>query len=181
MTYVRPKMDTSPFKCGRGGLVMPLPHSDSELAILSEAYFGIPLRMKAIWRYGDTAQYEVEQDYNAYHGTGFKYGKYCLTGYDHSRVFWRTVFGPLYCGGIARASYGQARITGHRNVERIDRWISDRRLTQGSPPRAAFVRLARRHGVGENIVGRVDRRSDDVLMSGRVDGALAASMREASP
>lgn len=175
MSFNSPKMDTSPFALERGKLIAPKPRCDAELAILSEIYFGAPLRLLSLRIYGNTAQYEVEQDYSAYHGDGFRYGKHCTVGYDHSGFFWRHVIGNLYCGGIARASYGQAHVASHRDAARLNFWIEDRRKERGSSPRPTFVRLARTHGAGENIANRNRPPAIGVLTSGRVDAALAAS------
>jgi hypothetical protein len=167
--------DTSPFKMERNTLIAPKPRCDEELSILSDIYFGAPLRLLTLRVYGNTAQYEVEQDYNAYHGEGFRYGKCANIGYDHSRIFWRHVIGNLYCGGIARASYGQANIKSHRDAARLEFWIKDRRNPSGSSARETFVRLARSHGAGENIARRNRPPTNGVLSEGRVDGASAAS------
>ncbi|MGE0290630.1 MAG: hypothetical protein AB7I42_25115 [Bradyrhizobium sp.] len=174
--------DTSPFKISRKtrALVLPLPRCDAELSLLASVYFGAPLRLANLDLWGDSAQYEVAQDYSAYHGEGFKYGKHCIVGYDHSRAFWNSVIGPLYCGGIARASYGQARVIGHRNKQRIEYWIQDRRSGRDSSPRPMFVRLARQHGAGESSADRTRPPASVALTGGRVDGAPAASSRGAS-
>lgn len=168
-------IDTSPFRIERRSLIAPKPRCDEELSILSEIYFGLPLRLVTLRFYGSSAQYEVEQSYNSYHGKGFRYSEHCTTGYDHSWWFWRHVIGELFCGGIARASYGQAHVIGHREVARMNFWVKDRRNPIGSSARKSFVRLARLHGAGENIARRNRPPANGVLSESRVDGVSAAS------
>lgn len=163
-------MKPTPFniKYNRGGdstvLDIPLPRNDAELEILSEIYFGVKLRLSRlsggiVKKRPDepllehlSVSYTVEQPYNDYHGNGFDYSEGCIIGYDHSRLFWRTVVGNLFCGGIATHSYGQTRVFGHRKIKNIEEWISSRRKKGLCKPRKSFVRLAQEHGLGESAI-----------------------------
>lgn len=163
----RPVLDTTPFaRYGMAKLDMPLPSSDAELQVLSHIYFGLPLKAK-FSVLGKSGRYEIEQLYNSYHGEGFAYGKCCIIGYDHSRIFWGTVFGPLICGGIASRSYGQFHVRSHRHRRRLERWLKRVRNGQGDHLSRPFARLAQAYGLGENI----GIRGTGVLTGGRVDAA----------
>jgi hypothetical protein len=116
------------------------------------------------------ASYEVQEDYNKYHGKEFQFTEMCIYGYDHSAYFWARVIGRLSCGGIARASHGQSTIIGHRNKARLMAWQESRSRKNGSSVRPAFVRLARNVGAGENRIIR----GSPVLIAGREDGAAGA-------
>ncbi len=150
---------------------VPKPRNDAELAALTAWYFGVPLSLRRLDVRDSYASYEVEQDYSAYQGNGFQFGKGCLRGYDNSAAFWRFVIGRLTCGGIARASYGQTSVSGWRNQRRLLAWTKSRRAKDGSPVRRAFVRLALAVGEGENRTIR----GSSVLTVGREDGAAGAS------
>jgi hypothetical protein len=122
---------------------VPRPQSDAEFAILTDWYFGRPLHLRTLTCYGNACTYEIEEEYNSYHGAGWEFSEGSICGYDHSRVFLQAVFGRLVCGGTARASYGQAKTHGHRHVRRLRRWICDRRRgTTDNSVRPAFLRLA---------------------------------------
>ena len=119
-------------------LPLPKPANDAELAIASEFFFGIPLHLRNL----GSGSYEVEQNYDSYHGVGFAFSCGSCEGYDRSAGFWNWACGHLYCGGIARASYGQFRTVGHRDSARLLRWQVSRREDKGRTPRPAYVRLA---------------------------------------
>jgi hypothetical protein len=157
------------FKC-------PLPRNDADFAILSEIFFGVPLSLSVLWIGGSCGQAEIAQRYDSFATADGFFGKMETAGYDRLSWFWDTVVGPM--SGSRSLTHTGFRILTHRQGKRIANWIKRRRDTRGSTPSIAFVRLAHRFGVGENIIGRVDRRSDDVLTGGRVDGALAASIPE---
>jgi hypothetical protein len=116
-----------------------MPSSDAEFAVVTDWLFGVSLTVK--WAYGES--YEINQSYNSYHGKGFHYDTRCNRGYDRSSGFLWWAFGKLYCGGIARASYGQFETLGWRDRKRISRWQkSSRRNDAGRTLRPAYVRLA---------------------------------------
>jgi hypothetical protein len=142
---------------------LPKPETDAELEIISEIYFGKALHLRKLSNY---CSYEVEEDYNSYHGEGYEFSECNCKGYDHSAIFWRHILGQLYCGGIARASYGQYKIKGYRNKKRIDKWIANRR-NNTNYIRPQFARLANRYGVGESRMTL----DSSALTCGRVDGA----------
>lgn len=155
--------NTSPrtFKC-------PLPESDAEFEILSEIIYGKPLHVSKLLVmdhcYG---QIEIAEKWD-------DYAPRCAAfSYEPNTIFLRTIAGPMHTS--ATLGWTDFRRYGHRHWLRMQRWSESRRNNDSRTVRPAFVRLARRFGVGENIVGRVDRRSDGVLTSGRVDGALAVS------
>jgi len=125
-------------------LRLPKPRNDAELAVLSEWYFDLPLSLMSLDVTSNYASYKVEQDYSIYHGEGFKYSDHDTKGYDHSAKFWEYVIGRLCCGGIARTSYGQANIIGHRNSVRLTKWMNSRRQKQAGHLRKPFIRLAER-------------------------------------
>lgn len=160
---------------GRDLRKMPRPRNDAELAILTTIYFGAPVGIADLYvrRDGEggacSGGYEVREDYNSYHGRGFVSSE-CF--YDADSSFWRRVFGPLTCGGVARVSYGQFRATGHREMRRLLRWMDMRRSgSRGCSLRRPLQRLAERYGLGENRVTR----DSSVLTGGRADGAQAGS------
>ena len=149
-------------------LKIPLPQCDEELELLTQWYFGKPLHLKTM----SENCYEILEDYNSYHGDGFQFSESCTRGYDHSADFWAVVFGPLYCGGIGRASYGQFKANGWRQKRRISKWLKRRSERRSSTPRRAFVRLAAQSSGAE----RTDRSATrSVLMRGRVDAVRRAS------
>lgn len=152
------------FKC-------PLPQSDSEFAILSEIVWGRPLTLKRlhIWNDNNWGQFEIAEKYESFALCGQR------ASYDVIDWFRRTICGPMHCS--ASLTYTDFKRYGHRHWARLVRWSESRSRNDSRTVRPAFVRLARRFGVGENIVGRVDRRSGDVLTNGRADAALAASMQ----
>ena len=151
------------FKC-------PLPQSDAEFAILSEIVFGKQLSVGKLWLRGDDyGQIEIAEKYDSFAPHGGR-------SYKVIETFMRTVAGPMSCS--ASLTWTDFRRYGHRHWRRLERWSESRRTNDSRTVRPAFVRLARRFGVGENIVGRVDRRSDGVLTGGRVDAAPAASIGE---
>lgn len=119
-------------------LPLPRPMNDAELAIISVYVFGVPLRLIRLF----SGSYEVEQNYSDYHGEEFAFSANSCEGYDRSAGFWNWACGELYCGGIARASYGQFNVQGHRNSARLLRWQVSRREDKGRTPRTAFARLA---------------------------------------
>lgn len=125
----------------------PVPRNSAELALLTTWYFGAPLSLRQlqVWNNGGRRGgfYEVEEDYSSYHGKGFAFDGYSCEGYDSSRRFWNKVFGELGTGGVARASYGDFKIDGHRQYQRLKHW--DRIST----PRPVFERLALKKGEGE--------------------------------
>lgn len=172
------------FKC-------PRPRNDADFAILSEIIFGAPLRLSELWmswgpfereeRVGGkirsytirgVGRAEIAQCYDDFATLKGGFSKYCIRGYDRLSWFWQTVTGPmntsrsLTCTGI--------RVLDYRHERRLRAWIEDRRKGSGSPPSAAFVRLAHTHGVGENIVDRNRPPEIGVLTGGRVDAAQAA-------
>lgn len=124
---------------------MPLPETDAELEVLTYAYFGKALHLSVLSHYGN---YEVKEDYNSYHGKGWKFPRKNLDGYDYSREFWCTVIGEVICGGIARASYGACKLQGWRQKKRIHRWIRNRK-TESNYLRKPFLRLAEKIGFSE--------------------------------
>jgi len=121
-------------------LRIPQPSNDAEFAILTEWYFGAPLSVKRL----SVGDYEITEDYNSYHGDGFKYGG--SNHYDHSQALMDFVFGKLGTGGVARAAYGSTTLHGYRHKKRIQAWVDERnnirRGSKGSPPRKSFERLA---------------------------------------
>ena len=129
------------------------PQSDAELEILSAIYFGKPLHAGFdVWESTEKShgRYEVKEDYDSYHGKEWEFGKRAIDGYTKSEAFWKYVFGPLYCGGIARASYGQFHVVSHRDLKRLMRWKDSRSSGDSGRVRQAFARLAKQHGLGEN-------------------------------
>lgn len=121
-------------------LPLPKPQNDAEFAIVTEWVFGVALDVE--WKWGEA--YQIKQSYNSYHGKGFHFDKSCTYGYDRSSGFLHWALGRLYCGGIARSSYGQFNTEGHRDRRRIERWQESTRSgkTDGSTVRASYVRLA---------------------------------------
>lgn len=164
--------------------LMPKPSNPAELEALSYWYFGKELHMSLLtvsehkWASASdgSVAYEVKEKYNDYNGSGWLHTEYCIKGYDYSRDFWAFVIGNLTCGGIASHSYGQAIVIGKRNLLRLQEFEKCLRLKGSGRLRRPFERLARKHGAGENTVIRDSR----VLISGRVDGAAAASFGGAS-
>lgn len=143
---------------------LPKPCSDAELEIVSEFYFGTPLHLRSLVAYKHSGNYEVEEDYSSYNTFG-------PNGYDDHSRFWGWAIGRVYCGGTARASYGQFRC-GHRQGRRLKRWILSRRTGDSSSVRPAFAKVSQViNGPGENTPNRSDR---GVLRNGRVDGALSS-------
>ena len=142
---------------------MPLPQSDAEFAILSEIFFGKPLRLRKMWlREDGYGQAEIAEKYDTF-------GDGC---YDKLAWFLRSVFGPMQTA--QSLTWTDFKRYKHRHWRRLERWQESRRRGDSSSVRPSFVRLAHQFGVGENIVGRVDRRMDGVLSDGRVDAASAA-------
>lgn len=157
----------------RALLKAPKPKNAAELAVMTKWFFGCELELKFLRFSGKHGQYEVKQDYNSYHGEGWAFGKTCVEGYDRSRDFWNYVLGPLGCGGIARANYGQFQAReGHRERLRIKALQDSVCGKDAGRVRKAFTRLAPIFGGGENtaILG-----SGRVLRGGRADGAPTAS------
>ena len=126
-----------------GFVSVPRPRSDAELALLSMAYFGKALHLRDLSVYDISASYRVDEDYNSYHGAGFRYDETDTKGYDSSRRFWEHVIGALHTGGIAGVSYGQVRINGYRQKKRLQKWECDRRRKDSSSVRTPFTRLVR--------------------------------------
>lgn len=163
---------TPPFPVARrvspGHFKCPLPQSDAEFAILSEIVFGKQLSLKKLWLWESTGRFSIAEPYDSYapRGDGL---------YGIIEIF-RTTIGRAMDCSASLGSMGFKRY-GHRHWRRFERWSESRRRNDSRSVRPAFVRLAHRFGVGENIVGRVDRRSDGVLTGGRVDGAPAASIQ----
>lgn len=142
---------------------MPLPQSDAEFAILSEVFFGKALSLDKLWlREDGYGQANIAEKYDSF-------GDGC---YDKLSWFMRSVFGPIQTS--QSLTWTDFKRYKHRHWRRLERWQESRRRGDSSSVRPAFVRLAHQFGVGENIVGRVDRRSDDVLTDGREDAASAA-------
>jgi hypothetical protein len=141
-------------------------------------YFGKPLHFSSLSVYGNgsapaavgTCQYKVEEEYNSYHGSGWLFGKCAIDGYDYSGDFWRHVCGPIYCGGIAGHSYGQANIFGYRDRLRLEKFSEYLRRKESGRLRKSFERLAHQYGMGESAVNR----DSCAQTSGRVDGVVAA-------
>lgn len=162
----------------------PKPSNPAELEVLSRWYFGKPLhlaflrirRAETTEPFAAYGQYEVAELYNDYHGNGWLFGQCCIHGYDYSRDFWQHVVGVLYCGGIADHSYGQVRIKGHRDRLRLQRFEECLRRKESGRLGKAFERLAREYGAGENT----ETADDGVLTTGRVDGAVGASITQAA-
>lgn len=100
-------------------LASPKPWNVFELEALTEWYFGKPLHLNYLRVWNRSAQYEVAERYNEYHGPGWLWSGYSGEGYDYSRAFWRHVVGELRCGGIAASSYGQTRHSEYEQ-ERLD-------------------------------------------------------------
>jgi len=148
------------FKC-------PLPQSDAEFAILSEIVFGQPLSLGKFFLWDSAGQMQIAEKYDSFAPKND--GHYTIIG-----MFLRTVAGPMNCS--MSLTYTDFKRYDHRHWLRLERWQKSRRNNDSRTVRPAFVRLAHRFGVGENIIGRVDRRSGGVLSSGRVDAALAASI-----
>lgn len=159
---------------------MPKPQCPAELEVLTAWYFGKALHLSELSVYESNregiaggATYRVAELYNDYHGKGWLHADDCIRGYDYSSDFWAYVIGHLSCGGIAAHSYGQAVVVGHRDVLRLKKFEGFLRRKEADRLRKAFERLAREHGAGENTVIRDSR----VLTTGRVDGAVAASLQ----
>jgi hypothetical protein len=146
-------------------LIIPLPNCDAELEIVSEIYFKIPLHLSRL----DRNSYKVRERYDDYHGNGWQFSTYSIAGYDHSELFWKTICGDLYCGGIASHSYGQFKINSKRHEKRIQHWINSRRGKKPDTVRTPLVRLAQKYGLGESIAIR----GSGALTDGREDGAAA--------
>ena len=142
---------------------MPLPQSDAEFAILAEIFFGKPLTLSKMWlNENGYGQAQIAEKYETF-------GDGC---YDKLSWFLRSVFGPMQTA--SSLTWTDFKRYNHRHWRRLERWQESRRGGDSSSVRPAFVRLAQKFGVGENIIGRVDRRSGDVLIGGRVDAAPAA-------
>lgn len=122
-------------------LKLSLPSNDAELAVVSEYIFGWPLHLCVLNVHGQYGSYEVEQNHDAYYDHKFSESVH-QSSYEVDRAFWATVIGPLFCGGIARASYGQVHVTGHRQRRRLAAWQHSRRSETGNTLRPAFARLA---------------------------------------
>jgi len=142
---------------------MPLPQSDAEFAILTEIFFGKPLTLSRFWLRDGYGQAQIAEKYDSFGDPS------CYSKLDW---FMRTVFGPMHTS--SSLTYTDFKRYKHRHWRRLERWQESRRRRDSSSVRPAFVRLAHQFGVGENIVRRVDRRSDGVLMDGREDAASAA-------
>jgi len=154
------KADTSPFVYQLHKLDAPKPRNDVDLAILSKIYFGVPLSFSELSITNERAAYKVAQPYDDYHGKNFRYDTHCIDGYDHSEIFWEHVVGRHHCSGIAKYSYGQVEIHGHRDQMRIKKWVMDRRKGGLSGLTQPFIRLAGRFRIGE---------SDIITDNGRTD------------
>jgi hypothetical protein len=111
---------------------LPLPETDDEFAIVTDAWFGMPLHVGVLSISTQFGRYEIAEDYDVF-GTPHDY--------DKSQRLWDRVFGPLDCGGVARTSYGSFKLGGHRHVRRLDRWVKNR-ATGVSYTRKPFKRLA---------------------------------------
>jgi hypothetical protein len=159
------------FKC-------PLPQSDAEFAILSEIFFGKALSLSKLWLYGTGGQVEFAQGYKEYATADGHFSSYSIEGYDRLSFFMQTVFGSISC--CRTLGYQDLKRIGHRHWRRLQRWEQSRRDKDSSSVRPAFVRLARRFGVGENIENGNRPPAIGVLSEGREDGATAASTCEVS-
>lgn len=136
----------------------PLPQNDAELELLTNWYFGKSLHISRLDfsfysedscynndrnNHIGSGSYEVMEDYNSYHGKGWKYSQCENEGYHDSGIFWNRVFGDLSCGGISRASYGQFYVDNYRHGKRLEKWIKSRNRKDNSyKVRPAFLRLA---------------------------------------
>ena len=147
---------------------LPKPITDAEFEIITELYFGKALHVRFSVQY---PKYEIVEDYNSYHGKGYSYSECSCEGYDHSSNLWNRVFGELYCGGIARASYGQFHIKGFRHKKRLEQWIKNRG-SGANYIRKPFQRLAQKYGLGENRMNL----DSSVLIDSRADGVSGASL-----
>lgn len=126
----------------------PKPRNDAEFAVFSEYVFGKPLSLMS-FRFGkEEGSYEIKEDFESYFPHKLSQSL-CEGYYGLNEWFTKTVFGTLYCGGIARAAYGQFKIHGYRNRKRLQHWIQSRRVGDSHPSkpnqlRPAFNRLAQR-------------------------------------
>lgn len=154
------------FKC-------PLPRSDAEFAILSEIFFGKALSLSKLWLYRDYGQVEIAEKYDDYATIDGHFTSYCCDGYARQSFFMQTVFGSTSC--CRSLGYQDFKRLDHRQWRRMEHWEESRRRGDSSSVRQAFVRLAHRFGVGENIENRNRPPGIGVLSEGRVDGATAAS------
>ncbi len=125
-----------------GGLRIIKPSNDLELEIVSEYIFGVPLHLKKLDTHdGEYASYEVLENHDDYYDQSFNI-KAHNSSYEVDDFFWKTVIGSLFCGGIARASYGQVDVKGYRNQRRIVNWVFSRRNKSANYIRKPFTRLA---------------------------------------
>jgi hypothetical protein len=163
---------------------LPRPRNVAELQALTAWYFGVPLNLARFTFGRSEGSYEIAENYDSYNRSGPQAWRkptedgskpYDNSGYDYSRDFWDHVFGPLYCGGVARASYGQFRSAGgYREAIRLrsleNSWRG--RNAGSSSVRTSLARLAPNGGGGESAGSDRSR----ALTSGRVDAAEAASL-----
>lgn len=157
---------------------LPKPRNMAEFAALTEWYFGKPLGLSRLYVSGGGGSYEIAEDYNEYHGQGWLFSTLSIDGYDYSGALWKHVFGPLSCGGIARASYGQFHIVGgYREAKRLAALQDSWRRKDAGRVRASLARLAPNSGGGESA----GIRGSGALTSGRVDGADAVSRNSQVP
>lgn len=147
----------------------PLPRTDEDFAILTEVFFGVPLSLEDLWVSGDSGRAKIAERYDSFATVDGHFTSYCIHGYDRLSWLWQTVTGPMGCSRSLTST--GIKIVSHRQRKRLTSWIKSRRGDGLSGPTKPFVRLAHKHGVGESILGRVDRRSGDALRDGRVDAA----------
>lgn len=121
---------------------VPKPKSDAEFAILSEWFFGRPLRVTMSY----AGQYEIVEKFDSYQDYQFHCydGERSIRGlsqYDTEKVIMNLSFGVLRCGGTAGSQYGQTAY-GYRDKKRMQFWIDSRRSKHPSKVRKPFTRLA---------------------------------------
>lgn len=126
-------------------LAVPLPRCDKELAVLSEWFWGIPLPLKSLSLYGNSASYECSVPHDHYSARDGQLSKALGNGgsYEGNAIFWRTVIGSMRCGGIGGYAYGSVDINkGHRNQKRLQYWVQQRQGRKPDHLRPVFARLA---------------------------------------
>lgn len=129
----------------------PLPSTDAEFSALTDWLFGMPLSIKKLWIDETIGSYEFTQDFDHYTNSFRSLGKYLFqtnvnqsSNFDYDANDWLVsrIFGPTYCGGIARAAYAQFTVSGHRNKTRLRHWAQQRCGIRSDRLRPAFERLA---------------------------------------
>ena len=180
---VRKGVSPAHYKC-------PLPRNDADFAILSEVIFGVPLTLKSLQvSWGPFERTHLVDDRECSHlilGAGYAeidyryddfetisgdFSKYSPLGHYRLEWLWQTAIGPM--DSSRSLTQTSIRVLTHRNKRRLEAWIKDRSQKRGSPPSPAFVRLAHKHGVGENNLDGNRPPERVVLTGGRVDAAPA--------